>query len=150
MSWSQSLIKLATYEVELLQKRLTEIALRRAAAEARFRALANHAPVGIFLTDTQGDALFVNETWRTLARLEAMTRRRLLPLMERYGLDTTPDEAERRVGRERAGDVEPFLACAVGAAQALALGRMIMQAKLSATRSIQPHLLGRPVVLPNS
>ena len=42
------------------------------------------------------------ETWRTLARLEATTRRRLLPLMERYGLDTTPDEAERRVGRERA------------------------------------------------
>ena len=42
------------------------------------------------------------EIWRTLARLEATTRRRMLPLMERYGLDTTPDEAERRVGRERA------------------------------------------------
>jgi hypothetical protein len=42
------------------------------------------------------------EIWRTLARLEATTRRRLLPLMERYGLDTTPDEAQRRHGRERA------------------------------------------------
>jgi hypothetical protein len=42
------------------------------------------------------------EIWRTLARLEATTRRRLLPLMERYGLDTTPDEAQRRLGRERA------------------------------------------------
>jgi flagellar FliJ protein len=39
MSWSKSLIKLATYEVEVLQKRLTEIVDRRAAAEARLQAL---------------------------------------------------------------------------------------------------------------
>jgi flagellar FliJ protein len=39
MSWSKSLIKLATYEVEVLQKRLTEIVDRRASAEARLQAL---------------------------------------------------------------------------------------------------------------
>lgn len=35
MSWSQSLIKLATYEVETLQKRLAEIVHRRTAAELK-------------------------------------------------------------------------------------------------------------------
>ena len=39
MSWSKSLIKLATYEVEVLQKRLAEIAGRRASAETRLRTL---------------------------------------------------------------------------------------------------------------
>lgn len=39
MSWSKSLIKLAAYEVEVLQKRLSEIVERRAAAEARLMAL---------------------------------------------------------------------------------------------------------------
>lgn len=35
MSWSDSLIKLATYEVEVLQKRLSEIVDRRTAAELK-------------------------------------------------------------------------------------------------------------------
>lgn len=35
MSWAQSLIKLSTYEVEILQKRLGEIADRRMAAEMK-------------------------------------------------------------------------------------------------------------------
>ena len=39
MTWSTSLIKLAAYEVEVLQKRLSEIVERRAAAEARLAAL---------------------------------------------------------------------------------------------------------------
>ena len=39
--------------------------------------------------------------WRTLARLEATTRARLIPLMERHGIDTSPDEEQRRRGRER-------------------------------------------------
>ena len=38
MSWAQSLIKLSTYEVEVLQKRLAEIAERRMDAEMK-RAL---------------------------------------------------------------------------------------------------------------
>ena len=41
------------------------------------------------------------EIWRTLARLEATTRERLIPLMQRHGIDTTPDEEQRRRGRER-------------------------------------------------
>ncbi|MDP3595355.1 MAG: flagellar export protein FliJ, partial [Phenylobacterium sp.] len=35
MSWAQSLIKLSTYEVEVLQKRLGEIADRRMQAEMK-------------------------------------------------------------------------------------------------------------------
>ena len=49
------------------------------------------------------------EIWRALARLEATTRARLIPLMERHGIDTTPDEEQRRRGRERLlrlGDAE--------------------------------------------
>ena len=39
MSWSQSLIKLSTYEVETLQKRLGEIVDRRMAAQQRLARL---------------------------------------------------------------------------------------------------------------
>ena len=41
------------------------------------------------------------EIWRTLSRLESTTRQRLLPLLNRYGLDTTPDPEQRRLGQER-------------------------------------------------
>ena len=41
------------------------------------------------------------EIWQTLARLEATTRQRLVPLMQRHGLDTMPDEEQRRLGQER-------------------------------------------------
>ncbi|HVK43217.1 MAG: flagellar export protein FliJ [Phenylobacterium sp.] len=39
MSWAQSLIKLATYEVEILQKRLGEIADRRTQAQMKLAVL---------------------------------------------------------------------------------------------------------------
>jgi flagellar FliJ protein len=39
MSWSKSLIKLATYEVEMLQKRLAEVCDRREAAELKLAML---------------------------------------------------------------------------------------------------------------
>jgi hypothetical protein len=58
--------------------------------EATFATLAAHAA-------SAGEA----EIWRTLAALEAETRRRLVPLLERHGLDTAADEAQRRLGRER-------------------------------------------------
>ena len=45
MTWSRSLIKLATYEVEVLQKRLSEIVSRRAAAEARLQALVTEGEI---------------------------------------------------------------------------------------------------------
>jgi flagellar FliJ protein len=45
MSWAQSLIKISTYEVELLQKRLGEIADRRVQAEMK-----------LVLLDAEGEA----------------------------------------------------------------------------------------------
>ncbi|WP_367874663.1 PAS domain-containing protein [Luteolibacter sp. Populi] len=36
-------------------------------SEERFRTLANHAPVGIFLSAANGDALFVNGSWCAMA-----------------------------------------------------------------------------------
>lgn len=39
MSWAQSLIKLSSYEAEVLQKRLAEIVDRRQACEVRFAML---------------------------------------------------------------------------------------------------------------
>lgn len=47
MSWAQSLIKLASYEVEVLQKRLTEIADRRVAAQTRLARLLAEADAEI-------------------------------------------------------------------------------------------------------
>ena len=58
--------------------------------EATFSTLAEHA--------TNDEEL---EIWKTLARLESTTRQRLMPLMERHGLDTAPDEEQRRLGQER-------------------------------------------------
>jgi len=59
MSWAQSLVKLSTYEVEVLQKRMGEIAQRRHDAEMRLLMLeaegeaeatfsANEAATGIY------------------------------------------------------------------------------------------------------
>ena len=58
--------------------------------EATFSTLAQRA------TDPDEAAI-----WQTLARLEATTRARLVPLMQRHGIDTTPDEAQRQRGCER-------------------------------------------------
>jgi hypothetical protein len=58
--------------------------------EATFVTLAEHA------TNEEERA-----TWRMLARLELTTRQRLIPLLERYDLDTTPDPDQRRIGEER-------------------------------------------------
>jgi PAS domain S-box-containing protein len=38
-------------------------------SEARFRTLASHAPVGIFLSSAKGDCIFVNESWCRTAGL---------------------------------------------------------------------------------
>ena len=40
-------------------------------SERRFRELARHAPVGIFLTDPKGGCLFVNERWCQIAGITA-------------------------------------------------------------------------------
>jgi len=54
-------------ETEILERRRAENTLRQ--SEARFRTLASHAPVGIFLTDLMGNCLFVNERWCDMAGL---------------------------------------------------------------------------------
>lgn len=58
--------------------------------EAGFATLADHAA-----NDEE------REIWLALARLERTTRERLKPLMVKHGLDTTPDETQRRLGQER-------------------------------------------------
>jgi PAS domain S-box-containing protein len=40
-------------------------------SERRFQALADHAPVGIFETDSEGNCTFVNEKWCSLAGMTA-------------------------------------------------------------------------------
>ncbi len=52
---------------DITERVRVEEALRE--SEERFRTLASHAPVGIFLTDPQGGCLFVNEHWQELAGL---------------------------------------------------------------------------------
>src|SRR5262245_5011005 len=58
--------------------------------EAIFSTLADHA--------TNKDEI---EIWQTLTLLESTMRQRLIPLLERHGLDTTPDQEQRRLGQER-------------------------------------------------
>lgn len=63
-------------------------------SEARFRSLADFSPVGIFQTDSEGNCLFVNNTWCRLAGLspEAALGRGWLKALH-------PDDAER-IARE--------------------------------------------------
>ena len=75
----------ATYLKELVAAYQGEVR-----GEATFSTLAEHA--------TREDE---RATWRTLARLESTTRARLVPLLQRYGLDTTPDAEQERIGRAR-------------------------------------------------
>lgn len=56
MSWSQSLIKLASYEVETLQKRLAEVVDRRMAAQQRLARLLIEADAEIAGAATDPEA----------------------------------------------------------------------------------------------
>ena len=58
--------------------------------EAIFSTLADHA--------TNEEEL---DIWKTLTRLESTMRQLLIPLMERHGLNTAPDEEQRWRGQER-------------------------------------------------
>jgi PAS domain S-box-containing protein len=53
--------------VDITERKIAEDKLRE--SEKRFRTLASHAPVGIFLTDAEGDTLFVNEAWTRMSEL---------------------------------------------------------------------------------
>jgi PAS domain S-box-containing protein len=80
----------ATFDITA--RKQAELGLRE--SELRFRALASHAPVGIFLTDVNGDALFVNDTWRSLAGLAQEQVR------GRGWLDALHPDDRERVSRE--------------------------------------------------
>jgi PAS domain S-box-containing protein len=53
--------------VDITERREIEESLR--ASEERFRALAAHAPVGIFQSGPGGETIFVNESWRAMTGL---------------------------------------------------------------------------------
>jgi PAS domain S-box-containing protein len=53
---------------DITERREAERALRT--SERRFRELAEHAPVGIFLTDVNGACLFVNRPWQRMTGLD--------------------------------------------------------------------------------
>lgn len=54
-------------QTELIERRQAEALLRE--SEQRFLTLAEAAPVGIFRTDREGQALYVNERWCSIAGL---------------------------------------------------------------------------------
>lgn len=60
-------VRMVGATLDISARKTAELALRE--SEARFRLLVGHAPVGIFLTDTKGDVLFVNESWCAMAGL---------------------------------------------------------------------------------
>jgi two-component system, cell cycle sensor histidine kinase and response regulator CckA len=56
---------LIVYTEVITERKRREEALQE--SERRFRALAEHAPVGIFQTNAQGDCVYVNSIWCALA-----------------------------------------------------------------------------------
>jgi len=53
--------------VDITERKQTEQALRD--SEDRFRTLASHAPVGIFMSDADGRSIYVNQSWLAMAGL---------------------------------------------------------------------------------
>jgi flagellar FliJ protein len=71
MSWTKSLIRISTYQVEELQKRLAEITDRRRAAEARLLQLAAEA-----VTEAQTSQADVDGGWYKAGWLEGLRVRK--------------------------------------------------------------------------
>jgi PAS domain S-box-containing protein len=62
-------LRMSGATLDVTARKRAELALRE--SEGKFRTLARHAPVGIFMTDAKGDCLFVNESWTNMAGLSA-------------------------------------------------------------------------------
>ena len=77
MSWAQSLIKLSTYEVEVLQKRLGEIADRRMQVEMKLVLLEAEAEA-----EAERARHDVEHGWYQLGFLEGLRARRAIILAD--------------------------------------------------------------------
>ncbi|MDO9431402.1 MAG: flagellar export protein FliJ [Phenylobacterium sp.] len=73
MSWAQSLVKLSAYEVEVLQKRLGEIADRRVQAEMKLVMLAAEGEA-----EAENARRDAEHGWYQLGFLEGLRTRRAL------------------------------------------------------------------------
>jgi flagellar export protein FliJ len=71
MSWRESLIRISSYEVEMLQRRLAEVVERRAQAELRLVILAAEAEAEMARADQDAQA-----GWYRAGFLQAMRGRR--------------------------------------------------------------------------
>ena len=71
MSWKQSLIRISSYEVEMLQRRLADVVERRADAELRLIILAAESEAEIVRADQDAQA-----GWYRAGFLQAMRNRR--------------------------------------------------------------------------
>jgi len=71
MSWRESLIRISSYEVEMLQRRLAEVVDRRAQAELRLVILAAEAEAEMTRADQDAQA-----GWYRAGFLQAMRGRR--------------------------------------------------------------------------
>ncbi|MES3026543.1 MAG: flagellar export protein FliJ [Pseudomonadota bacterium] len=77
MSWAQSLVKLSAYEVEVLQKRLGEIADRRVQAEMKLVMLAAEGEA-----EAENARRDAEHGWYQLGFLEGLRTRRALILAD--------------------------------------------------------------------
>jgi flagellar protein FliJ len=71
MSWKESLIRISSYEVEMLQRRLAEVVARRADAELRLIIMAAESEAEIVRADQDAQA-----GWYRAGFLQAMRNRR--------------------------------------------------------------------------
>jgi len=81
MSWAQSLVKLSAYEVEILQKRLAEIAARQAAAAEVLQALKMEE--ALESAHAHGDA---EAGWYLIGFRDGLKRRRSKVVAEQNAL----------------------------------------------------------------
>jgi flagellar FliJ protein len=71
MSWKESLIRISSYEVEMLQRRLADVVARRADAELRLVIMAAESEAEIARADQDAQA-----GWYRAGFLQAMRNRR--------------------------------------------------------------------------
>ncbi len=91
MSWKESLIRISSYEVEMLQRRLADVAARRADAELRLIIMAAESEAEIARADQDAQA-----GWYRAGFLQAMRNRRAAAQGEIANL--TAEEAGARDG----------------------------------------------------